>query len=127
MTAGAAAFVRSGPVFFYPPEWVNRNIDLLEQRETDAAAALGDARVVSSRIDAFIAFDRTSDLGKIRTPTLVICARDDIFTPQYFSDALARLIPGSEIIKLDHGGHFASEANPEAFDESVMAFLSRQG
>jgi aminoacrylate hydrolase len=125
--AGAAAYVRSGPVFFYPPDWVNRNAELLEQRETDAAAAVGDARVVASRIDAFIAFDRTSDLGRIPTPTLVICARDDIFTPQYFSDELARLIPGAEPVKLDYGGHFASEANPEAFEAAVLAFLSRHG
>lgn len=125
-TAGAAAFARSGPVFFYPPDWVNRNIRLLEQRETNASAAVGDAGIVSSRVDAFIAFDRTSDLGRISTPTLVLCARDDIFTPHYFSDELARLIPDSETIKLHYGGHFASEANPDAFEAAVLAFLSRQ-
>lgn len=124
--AGPTAYVRSGPVFFYPPDWVNRNVERLEQRETSAVAAVGDAGVVASRIDAFVAFDRVSDLGRIRTPTLVICARDDIFTPPYFSDELARLIPGSETIKLDYGGHLASEANPAVFDAAVLAFLSRQ-
>lgn len=124
--AGAAAFVRSGPVFFYPPDWVNRNDELLAQREANAAAAVGDADIVASRVEAFVAFDRTAELGRIRLPTLVICARDDIFTPHYFSDELARLIPGCEAIKLDYGGHFASEANPKAFEAAVLSFLKRQ-
>lgn len=123
--AGAAAFVRSGPVFFYPPDWVNRNIGLLQTREKAAAAEVGDVSIVASRVDAFLAFDRTADLHRIRTPTLAICARDDILTPQYFSDDLARLIPGCESVRLDYGGHFASEANHEAFEAAVLAFLAR--
>lgn len=83
--------------------------------------------MVSSRIDAFVAFDRTSDLGKIPVPTLVVCARDDMFTPQYFSDELARLIPDSETITLGYGGHVASEANPKEFEAAVLTFLSRHG
>jgi aminoacrylate hydrolase len=123
--AGAAAYLRSGPVFFYPPDWVNRNIDLLQTREEAATGAVGDAHIVASRIDAFLAFDRTADLHRVRTPTLVICARDDILTPHYFSDDLTRLIPGSEIVKLDYGGHFASETNQEAFEAAVLTFLAR--
>jgi aminoacrylate hydrolase len=123
--AGAAAFLRSGPVFFYPPDWVNRNIELLQKREEAGAAGVGDPHIVASRLEAFLAFDRTADLHRVRTPTLVICAHDDILTPQYFSDDLARLIPGSEIVKLDHGGHFASEANRAAFDAAVLTFLAQ--
>ena len=123
--AGAAAFLRSGPVFFYPPDWVNRNIELLETREEAAAAGIGDANIVASRIDAFLAFDRTADLPGVATPVLVICARDDILTPHYFSDDLARLIPGAEIVKLDYGGHFASETNHEAFEAAVLKFQAQ--
>jgi aminoacrylate hydrolase len=125
--AGAAAFLRSGPVFFYPPDWVNRNIELLQTREEAAAAGVGDASIVASRSDALLAFDRTADLHNVRTPTLVICARDDILTPHYFSDDLARLIPGSEFVRLNYGGHFASEANQGAFEAAVLAFLARHG
>jgi aminoacrylate hydrolase len=122
--AGATAFLRSGPVFFYPPDWVNRNIESLQTREEAATTGIGDPHIVASRIDAFLAFDRTADLHRVRTPTLVICARDDILTPPYFSDDLARLIPGSEIVKLDYGGHFASESNQGAFEAAVLTFLA---
>ena len=41
--------------------------------------------IVASRIDAIVDSDRTDALGAIKTPTMVICAKDDILTPPYFS------------------------------------------
>ena len=82
--AGAAAYVRSTPVFLYPDWWINENIALLEEREAIGIPAFP-PEIVASRIDAIVDFDRTADLPKIRTPTLVICAKDDILTPPYFA------------------------------------------
>jgi pimeloyl-ACP methyl ester carboxylesterase len=92
-SAGAAAYVRSTAVFLYPDWWLNENIKLLEEREKVVIPAFPPAEIVASRIDAIVAFDRTADLPNIRVPTLVICAKDDILTPPYFSRALARAIP----------------------------------
>lgn len=125
-SAGPEAFLRSGPVFFYPPDWVNRNIGSLQAREESAVADTWDAEIVMSRIDAFLNFDLASDLHGIRIPTLVICARDDILAPPYFSDELARMIPDAESVRLDYGGHFSSEANREGFEKAVLSFLRKQ-
>lgn len=122
--AGVAAYVRSGPIFLYPDWWVNENIGLIEEREKTTIPSFPPAEIVASRIDAVLAFDRTSDLAKVRTPTLVICAKDDILTPPYFSRELARLIPGAKLVELDKGGHCASEVSAAAFNAAVLDFIS---
>ena len=57
--AGAAAYVRSTPVFLYPDWWVNENIDLLEKREETSISGFPSIDIAASRIDAIVAFDRT--------------------------------------------------------------------
>jgi aminoacrylate hydrolase len=123
--AGPEAYVRSTAVFLYPDWWVNQNIALLEEREKVTIPAFPPAEIVASRIDAIVAFDRTADLPNIRVPTLVICAKDDILTPPYFSRELARLIPGAELTELDRGGHCASEADMQPFNDAVLRFIDR--
>ncbi len=123
--AGAAAYVRATAVFLYPDWWINDNAALLESRERQVVPAFPPAEIVASRIDAIVAFDRTPDLPKIRTPTLVICARDDFLTPPYFSRELARLIPGAEFVELERGGHCASETSTPEFNGAVLGFIAR--
>jgi aminoacrylate hydrolase len=124
-TAGAAAYVRSTAVFLYPDWWVNENIGLLEEREKLVIPAFPPPEIVASRIDAIVDFDRTADLPTIRTPTLVICAKDDILTPPYFSRELARAIPGAELVELERGGHCVSETSTKAFNDAVLGFIAR--
>ena len=120
---GAAAYVRSTPVFLYPNWWINENIRLLEEREQAAIPNFPQPEIGASRIDAILEFDRTADLGRIKTPTMVICAKDDILTPPYFSRELARLIPRAQLVELERGGHCASETNTRDFDEAVLRFI----
>jgi pimeloyl-ACP methyl ester carboxylesterase len=35
------------------------------------------------------------------------------------------MIPGSEFVELDRGGHYASETNTQAFDDAVLSFIDR--
>lgn len=123
--AGIDAYVRSTAVFLYPDWWINGNIGLLEEREKVVIPNFPPAEIVASRIDAIVEFDRTAALGSIKIPTLVICAKDDILTPPYYSQELARMIPGAELIELDRGGHCASETNTSAFNDAVLGFIDR--
>ncbi len=123
--SGAAAYVRSTAIFLYPDWWINENAALLEERERLLIPAFPPAEIVASRIDAIVEFDRTADLRTLRVPTLVICARDDLLTPPYFSRELARLIPGAELVELQRGGHCASETNTKEFNDAVLGFISR--
>ena len=125
--SGTAAYVRATPLFLYPDWWINRNIALLEQREKAALAAFPAPEVVASRIDAIVAFDRTADLARITTPTLVLCARDDFVTPLYFSEDLARSIPSATLHVFEKGGHCVSETALDEFNAAVLEFLARHG
>src|SRR5258708_21223559 len=76
-----------------------------------------------SGIDAILAFDRTASLSRIKTPTLVVGAEDDIVTPAYFSEELARLIPGAEVKIFPRGGHWFTPVRAREFNQAVLPFL----
>jgi aminoacrylate hydrolase len=122
---GKEAYVRAGTLFLYPPWWIKANESLIEDREKLTLAAFPPPEVVASRIDAIVAFDRSSELSRIKAPTLVLCAKDDFITPAYFSEELVQKIPGATLVVLPEGGHCASETALEAFDAAVLEFLGR--
>lgn len=122
---GPEAYAAFTSLLLYPPWWINANADLLEIEEGRAAATLGDPEVQASRLDAILGFDRRHELKQIGIPTLIICARDDILTPHYFSEELASLIPKSRLETLTTGGHACSRTMPEAYNDIILAFLNR--
>ena len=120
---GKEAYVRGGTLFLYPPSWIKAHEAMIEEREKLAIAGFPPPEVVASRIDAIVAFDRTAELARIKTPTLVLCAKDDFITPAYFSEELAQKIPGAKLALLPQGGHCASETALEAFQAALLGFL----
>src|SRR4029077_6535931 len=96
-----------------------------EEREKAGMSVFPEPDIVAGRIDAIVGFDRTAELGTIKTPTLVTCAKDDFLTPPYFTRELARLIPGAELLLLERGGHCASETNLREFNDAVLTFIAR--
>jgi len=89
--------VQATTLFLYPSWWIAKNNEKLRHMEAQNLANFPQTEIAMSRIDAILAFDRTEQLARIKTPTLVVGAEDDIVTPAYFSEELARLIPGAEI------------------------------
>jgi aminoacrylate hydrolase len=122
---GVEAYVRSHALFMFPPSWTRDRFKALVKGERDAIASFPKPEIMLSRIRGILKFDRRDELGKIAAPTLVIGARDDITTPAYFSEELGRLIPGTETVILDTGGHFFPIVEPESFRKHVLAFLTR--
>jgi aminoacrylate hydrolase len=95
----------------------------LRQLEAQLLATFSPPEIVLSRIDAILAFDRTGELSRIRTPTLIVAAQDDIVTPAYFSEELARLIPGAEAKFFPQGGHCFTQVMSREFNQAVLPFL----
>ena len=126
LKSGAAAYARATPLFLYPDWWINANSERLESEEPQAIASFPPAEVAASRIDGICAFDRRAELGQIKTPTLVLCARDDFLTPPYFSEELAVLIPEAQLVFLERGGHACSQTVPEAVNAMVLGYLLAQ-
>jgi aminoacrylate hydrolase len=120
---GPEAYLQSATLFLYPSWWIARNNELLRQLEAQQLCAFSAPEIVASRIDAIVAFDRTRDLSRIRTPTLVMGAEDDIVTPSYFSEELVRLISGAEVKLFPRGGHCFTQTVPRDFNNAVLRFL----
>ena len=93
-------------------------------RRRAASSCRRSSEIAASRIDAILAFDRTEQLGRIKTPTLVVGAEDDLVTPAYFSEELARLIPGAEIKIFPRGGHGFTQVRAREFNQAVLPFLA---
>jgi aminoacrylate hydrolase len=121
---GPAAYVQSGTLFLYPSWWIAEHNEALRQFEAQSLAGCSAPEIIASRIDAILAFDRTADLHRIRTPTLVVGCEDDLMTPPYFSEALARLIPGSEVKMFPRGGHSFTQVAARDFNTAVLPFLA---
>jgi aminoacrylate hydrolase len=93
--------------------------DILERQGTAAYVQSG-----TLFLYPILAFDRTSELHRIRTPTLVVGCEDDLMTPPYFSEELARLIPGSEVKMFPRGGHSFTQVAARDFNNAVLPFLA---
>ena len=121
---GPAAYLQSANLFLYPSWWIAKHNEPLRQAEAQNLATFSAPEIVASRIDAILAFDRTAELKRIRTPTLVIGCEDDIVTPPYFSEELARLIPGAEVKMFPRGGHCFTQVAARDFNHAVLPFLA---
>lgn len=122
-TLGPELYGDMSSIMLYPPRWIVENADKLERQQAGQMNMLPAPEVQTSRIEAVQAFDRRAELGRITTPTLVICAKDDNQTPAYFSQALAAAIPSAELALLDYGAHACSRTVPDEFNSRVLRFL----
>jgi aminoacrylate hydrolase len=126
LSQGIEAYLRASVLVLAPPDWVSRNDATIAELHRAQAASWPPPAVVASRIDAIVAFDRRARLGQIRVPSLVIVAQDDMVTPKFYSDELAKTVPGAAYVVLPGGGHYAPQIMAEAYNRAVGAFLSAQ-
>jgi aminoacrylate hydrolase len=122
--AGSELHAQFHPLWLYPPDYVNAHDEEIEQERRIAVAGAPPVEVSIGRIDAIMAFDRRRDLGRIRAPTLIVAADNDYITPSYHAQALARAIPGSQLVVMNGGGHSLSKTRPEEFNRTVLEFLA---
>jgi len=122
---GHEAYILASNLTLYPPAWIAKNNEKLRQQEAQALTRFAPLEIIVSRIDALLAFDRSEELAKVRTPTLVVAAEDDFCAPAYFSEELTRIIPGAEAKFFPHGGHCFTQIVPREFNQAVLPFLAQ--
>lgn len=121
---GIDSYAQYSTLLLYPPYWINSHTDEVAKIEAATASALNDPDIQATRFDAILNFDRRDELARIKIPTMVVCADDDILTPKYFSEEYARLIPGARHRWLERGGHALSRTEPETFNEIAINFFA---
>ena len=120
-------YVHGSALFLYPPDHVRAKAETLSPALLASVANFPAREIVLRRIDAIMAHDASAALPKIRIPTLVVCAQDDVLTPPYQSRLLAEAISGSELMIVGQGGHSFSETETDTFNRIALDFLARSG
>lgn len=124
-TQGVRAYTQLGNLFLYPPYYYAANAAQLDSRADNALAGLAPVSILVSRIDAILAFDGWEAVPGIAQRTLVVCARDDMITPTYFSEQLTARLPNATLQLLPRGGHFCPAAEPAEYNRIVREFLQK--
>jgi pimeloyl-ACP methyl ester carboxylesterase len=96
---------------------VNAILDMFERRTPEIYAAQTQALI--GRPDA------TPVLGKIRCPTLVLCGREDVWSPPQRHEEIRDMIPGSSLTVVPYCGHMSTMERPAEVSEALRAWLER--
>jgi pimeloyl-ACP methyl ester carboxylesterase len=94
---------------------VNAILDMIERKTPELFAA--QTRALINRPDA------TPVLAKVRCPTLVLCGRDDLWSPPRRHEEIRDMIPGSTLTVVPYCGHMSTMERPAAVSEALRAWL----
>lgn len=67
--------------------------------------------------------DRTALLPTLRVPTLVLCGREDAWSPPSRHEAMAAAIPGSTLVVVPDCGHMCTMEQPAAVTAALVAWI----
>lgn len=99
-----------GPVF-------EAVLDMFERHTPDIFAA---------QINALLNRPDCSELlSTIRCPTLLLCGREDAWSPPSRHEHMQRAIPGSRLVVVEQCGHMSTMEQPEAVSQALADWLGR--
>jgi pimeloyl-ACP methyl ester carboxylesterase len=67
--------------------------------------------------------DARTALASIHCPTLVLCGREDIWSPVGQHEEIARLIPGATLVVVEKCGHMSPVERPEAVTAALREWI----
>ena len=121
---GVEAFLRAQPIFLYPATWISVRTAELDAELPHQMADFPGAATMEKRIAALPAFDLSGRLKGLDAKTLVLTAADDMLVPYYAGELLAGELGWGQLEQLSWGGHACNVTRPDAFNESVLAWLT---
>ena len=69
--------------------------------------------------------DHRADLARVRQPTLIVQARNDIAVPGEVAQFIHDSIPGSQLVVIEASGHLPHISAPTLVVDAIATFLSR--
>ncbi len=121
--SGVEAYVKANTIGVFPPSWLEKNWSVVLANEPVTVANFPPPEVMLARMDAICNWSPGERLAGIKCPTLVTCARDDIVTPLYYSEAMAKIIPGAATYWFASGGHGNTLTMAAEFNRVVTSFI----
>ena len=95
-----------------------RQVELARARLIETGPA-----VLAADLQACSAFDATSRLADIRTPTLILVGQEDRMTPPSLNRELHAGIAGARFHVIEGAGHMLMLEQPEAVVRHLVSFL----
>jgi pimeloyl-ACP methyl ester carboxylesterase len=90
-------------------------LDMIERQTPDQFAA---------QIEALLARpDAGAVLHAIRCPSLVLCGRQDAWSPFAQHEEMAAMIPGAALEVIDDSGHMVTMEQPERVADAMLHWL----
>jgi aminoacrylate hydrolase len=120
---GPDEYVKVSSLFTNGPMQFRYDLDkvmALETRSLQTAAPVG---ILTQRLDMTLAHDRSMQLSRIASPSLIVGTRDDATVPFYQSEDLHRAIPGSRLVIVEEGGHYSYRRHWPEWNRIIDAFL----
>lgn len=115
-------------LFLFSPEFTIRHPEKVTEWIERAAAHKTtplDHEIALQRIDMIAVHDTRDRLQTIRKPTLVLSGTHNLCTLPQNSEALARMIPGAELVLFSNAGELIEIELEEKYFETVSQFLDR--
>lgn len=118
---GVAPVAGSAPARWFTEAYARQHLDVIAfcRSMVLGCSAPGYAACAAALRDA----DLRQDLGRVRTPALVITGRHDPVTPPADGAAVAAGIPGARHVDLD-AAHFANIERAAEFNSAITEFLT---
>ncbi len=80
--------------------------------------------VFEAQVRALLARPETGPLlPLIRCPTLLLCGREDAWSPPARHEEMTRLIPGARLVLVDDCGHMSTLERPGEVNKALLAWL----
>jgi aminoacrylate hydrolase len=120
---GADEYVKVSSLFTNGAMQFRYDLDKVMELERRSLATVAPVEVLAARLDMTMSHDRSSDLHKIRAPSLIVGTRDDATVPSYQSEDLHRAIAGSRLVIVEEGGHYSYRRHWPEWNRIVDGFL----
>ena len=79
-----------------------------------------------AQLQGILAWEAYSRIAQITAPTLVIHGKSDALVPPGNGELIARRIPGTTLVLLDHASHIFLTDQTETAQKEILDFLSSQ-
>lgn len=99
------------PLFEAILEMIGRKTPDLFEAQQRALLARPDARPV---------------LRALACPTLLLCGRDDAWSPPARHEQMHQALPGSRLLVVEHSGHMAPMEQPQAVSQALLDWLRQR-
>jgi pimeloyl-ACP methyl ester carboxylesterase len=104
---------------------VSPDLDDAAFREVLAGFATVDWRVYSHALTLLGTHDARDVLPQIDMPALIMAGDRDLLVPPVIAEQTHRAIPGSRLVMVEGGTHYALMEYPKVFGQELLAFLAQ--